>query len=243
MIDSTSQWLFLVANTKGSKSNTSSLISYVREGGNVAIATNTSVMDGVCERTNDCLYYELFRDFCWSLSKVVREEEAMYGQLSDEEWEAIRLTKRERRDSMLEYIKVSLFIILSRRKTSGIVFFSSRQRFLLETPTCTGCIRWKFEAAETWGLRFADMIGNKLKAFKAKVTEAAYWVPTNGLVASDAIFPHIAHGFRNRQMPIAIFHVSWTVEAIANYDSSFWPISRIRRGKFWRTVKRERWPK
>lgn len=131
MIDSTSQWLFLVANTKGSKSNTSSLISYVREGGNVAIATNTSVMDGVCERTNDCLYYELFRDFCWSLSKVVREEEAMYGQLSDEEWEAIRLTKRERRDSMLEYIKVSLVIILSRRKTSGIVFFFLASDFYL----------------------------------------------------------------------------------------------------------------
>lgn len=108
MIDSRSQWLFLVANTKGFKSNTSTLMSFVKEGGNVAIATNTSIMDGSCDKTNDCLYYELFRNFAWALAKTVREEEAMYGQISDEEWEAIRLTKRERRDSMLGYIRVRL---------------------------------------------------------------------------------------------------------------------------------------
>lgn len=114
MIDSTSQWLFLVANTKGFKSNTTTLMSYVKEGGNVAIATNNSITDESCERTNDCLYYELLRNFAWALAKIVREEEAMYGQISDEEWEAIRLTKRERRDSMLEYVQVS---------DTAIVFF------------------------------------------------------------------------------------------------------------------------
>lgn len=106
MIDSTSQWLFLVANTKGFKSNTSTLMSYVGEGGNVAVATNNSITDGSCDQTNNCIYYELFRDFARALSKIIREEEAMYGQISDEEWEAIRLTKRERRDSMLGYVKV-----------------------------------------------------------------------------------------------------------------------------------------
>lgn len=72
---------------------------------------------------------------------------------------------------------------------------------------CNGCIRWKIEAAETWGLRFADMIGNQLKAFKPKVTNAAVWEPTNGLLIIDALFPHIAYGFRNKTLPIAIFHV------------------------------------
>lgn len=107
MIDSTSQWLFLVANTQGFRSNTTTLMSFVKEGGNVAIATNSSITDGSCDKTNECIYYELLRNFAWALSKIVREEEAMYGQISDEEWEAIRLSKRERRDAMLEYIKVS----------------------------------------------------------------------------------------------------------------------------------------
>lgn len=106
MIDSTSQWLFLVSNTKGFKSNTSTLMSFVKEGGNVAVATNSSNLDISCDMTDDCIYYEIFRNFAWSLSRIVREEEAMYGQISDEEWESIRLTKRERRDDMLEYIKV-----------------------------------------------------------------------------------------------------------------------------------------
>lgn len=44
--------------------------------------------------------------FAIGLSKLVREEEAIYGQISDEEWESIRLSKRERRDSMLDFIKV-----------------------------------------------------------------------------------------------------------------------------------------
>lgn len=41
-----------------------------------------------------------------ALSKMVREEEAIYGQISDEEWEAIRLTKEERRTRMLQFMRV-----------------------------------------------------------------------------------------------------------------------------------------
>lgn len=37
---------------------------------------------------------------------MIKKESAIYGQISDEEWEAIRLTKKERRDGMLEIIKV-----------------------------------------------------------------------------------------------------------------------------------------
>lgn len=194
-------------------------MSFVKEGGNVAIATNTSITDGSCDKTNDCLYYELFRNFAWALSKIVREEEAMYGQISDEEWEAIRLTKRERRDSMLGYIKVRfvqmfLLVILLMRFCC--------QRFLRETPMCHGCIRWKIEAAETWGLRFDDNVGDKLKEFKPKMTDAALWEPINGLVILDAVFPHIAYGFRNKTLPIAIFHVRfWFVASKIYFDKCF----------------------
>lgn len=47
----------------------------------------------------------------------------------------------------------------------------------------------------------------KLKAFKPLMTTAGFWEPTNGLTTQDAVFPHIAQGFRNRTMPIATFHV------------------------------------
>lgn len=112
MIDSRSQWLFLVSNPK--KSNISTLIPFIKEGGNVAIATNNTANDdnNSCSKTEECLYHELIQNVALSVSKLVREEEAIYGQISDEEWEAIRLTKRDRRDNMLKYIRVNLSVDL-----------------------------------------------------------------------------------------------------------------------------------
>lgn len=108
MIESTSQWLYIISNPK--KTNITTLIPFIKEGGNVAIASNNTIVDDKCTRDEKCLYHELLKLFAISLSKLVREEEAIYGQISDEEWEAIRLSKRERRDSMLEYIKVNNLI-------------------------------------------------------------------------------------------------------------------------------------
>lgn len=104
MIDTSSQWLFLVSNPR--KTNVTQLMTYIKEGGNVAVATNETIIDGSCSAEAECLYHELLKNFAMALSKLVREEEAIYSQISDEEWETIRLTKRERRDNMLEFIKV-----------------------------------------------------------------------------------------------------------------------------------------
>lgn len=74
-----------------------------------------------------------------------------------------------------------------------------------ESPACTPCVKWKFETAETWGLRFDAIdgmfqnfchfsnfiqnfntkilfVGGKLKPFKPIVTKSAVWEPVNGLV-------------------------------------------------------------
>lgn len=104
MMDTSSQWLFLVSNPR--KTNVTQLMTYIKEGGNVAVATNETIIDGSCSKEADCLYHELLKNLAMSISKLVREEEAIYSQISDEEWETIRLTKRERRDNMLEFIKV-----------------------------------------------------------------------------------------------------------------------------------------
>lgn len=135
MIDTDNQWLFLVSNPR--KTNVTQLTSYIKEGSNVVVATNNTIIDGSCSTGEDCLYHELLKNFCMSLSKLVREEEAIYSQISDEEWESIRLTKRERRDSMLEFI---------------------RDR-LREVQMCKPCVNWNFETAETWGLRFDNTEG------------------------------------------------------------------------------------
>lgn len=104
MVDTMSQWMFLVSNPR--KTNVTQLITTIKEGGNVAFATNNTIVNGSCSANEECLYHELLKNFAMSLSKLVREEEAIYSQISDEEWETIRLTKRERRDNMLEFIKV-----------------------------------------------------------------------------------------------------------------------------------------
>lgn len=97
---------------------------------------------------------------------------------------------------------------------------------------CKPCVNWKFESTETWGLRFDStkgslselkmnsqnirnryvivffcFAGGKLKPYKPILTYAAVWEPTNGFIHFDKIFPHIAYGFRNRTIPIAVYHV------------------------------------
>lgn len=105
LIETTSQWLFVLSNPKSSKYNETLLTSFIKEGGNVAIAVNrTQTKDCVVGR--DCHINEVVRTFVMALSKMIREEESIYGQISDEEWEAIRLTKEERRNRMLEFMRV-----------------------------------------------------------------------------------------------------------------------------------------
>lgn len=170
-----SQWMFWISNPR--KTNVSQLMTYIKEGGNVAIATNNTIINGTfikfifskpfkmqlsffslgsCAMGEECLYHELFKNFAMSLSKLVREEEAIYSQISDEEWESIRLSKRERRDSMLEFIKVceikkkcpsNFFLKIICYMCTTVCFMKERLR---DDQMCKPCVNWKFESVETW---------------------------------------------------------------------------------------------
>lgn len=105
MIETTSQWLFVLSNPNSAKYNITTITSYIREGGNVAIAVNKTLTSN-CVVGRECYMNELIKAFALALSKMVREEEAIYGQISDEEWESIRLTKEERRSKMLTFMRV-----------------------------------------------------------------------------------------------------------------------------------------
>lgn len=93
------------------------------------------------------MYHELLKNFVIALSKLVREEEAIYGQISDEEWEAIRLNKRERRDSMLEHIKVSPLVHSMNSVFKLFLYWFTRtpffsiQKNLREQQICTACVK------------------------------------------------------------------------------------------------------
>lgn len=56
-------------------------------------------------------------------------------------------------------------------------------------------------------LFYSNIEGGKLKEYKPILTKAATWEPINGLIMYDSLFPHINHGFRNRTIPIATYHV------------------------------------
>lgn len=63
------------------------------------------------------------------MSQVIREEKLVYGSISDEEWEAVRLTKKEKLVKMLASIK----------------------QYLLDSTECANCSMWTFMGADTWG--------------------------------------------------------------------------------------------
>lgn len=63
LIETTSQWLFVLSNPSSSKYNISTITSYIREGGNVAIAVNKTLSTN-CVVGRECHMNELIRSFC-----------------------------------------------------------------------------------------------------------------------------------------------------------------------------------
>lgn len=77
----------------------------------------------------NCHAGELLKSFVLGISRMIREEKAVYGQISDEEWEAIRPTKRERKDTILNFMR----------------------GFLKENSKCSNCTTWRMQSGESWG--------------------------------------------------------------------------------------------
>lgn len=171
--------------------------SLIEEGNNVAFIYNYTRGGGEeCMTGLKCHSNELLRSFVLGLSKAIREEAAVYGQISDEEWEIVRPSKKERRDGILEYILADL------RKTAK----------------CSNCTTWNLNTAEIWGNRYDvatfldeslqqvnDRGGGRKKVFK--LIDAGVWKPFDGLKMTDVLFPHISHGFRGKTFHIITYHV------------------------------------
>ncbi|KAJ6638184.1 Ionotropic receptor 93a [Pseudolycoriella hygida] len=180
LTDSFSQWLFFLRKNTASKNGTLPIMKFIKEGGNIAIGINSTHTNTECLSGILCHFEQSFKILVEALSKTIKKEAAIYGQISDEEWEAIRLTKRERRDGMMKIIRDH---------------FSHKQ-------VCSNCIKWDFIATETWGASYIDSSPNKT----LQISRAATWEPTNGVLENDSLFPHISHGFRGKTFSIATYH-------------------------------------
>lgn len=129
MVHTASKWLYIVSDTNEQSDNLTSLTALIGEGENLAFIYNATISSAQCKYGYSCHAGELLRGFVLALSRIIREETAVYGQISDEEWETIRPTKQER--------------IMS--------FLNIMNDYLREFSVCSNCTRWKVQAAEFWG--------------------------------------------------------------------------------------------
>lgn len=190
-------WFYVVSDTSYVAHNISSVSPLIEEGNNVAFIYNYTRGGEECQSGLKCHANELLKTFVLGLSKAIREENAIYGQISDEEWEIVRPSKRERRDGILEFMLSDL------QKNSK----------------CSNCTTWAVNTAEIWGRQYQFAAFSDEKAQEksesqgrasfsnTKLIDAGFWKPFSGLKMTDVLFPHIAHGFRGKNFHIITYHV------------------------------------
>lgn len=119
--------------------------------------------------------------FLKALNNSIHEETKLAGQVSREEWEAIRPTKPERRSTMLEGVKSQL----------------------VATGKCDNCTLWQMKAGDTWGTEYDDrFLGHE------RIQHVGWWKLREGPLMIDHLFPNVGHGFRGRNLPLISFHVN-----------------------------------
>lgn len=84
MVNTFSQWFYVVSDTNYVRNNISSITTLIEEGNNIAFIYNYTRTEDDCATGVKCHCNELLRAFVLGLSKAIREEMAVYGQISDE---------------------------------------------------------------------------------------------------------------------------------------------------------------
>lgn len=94
MVDTASQWFYVVSDSNSERHNISAISPLIEEGNNVAFIYNFTRAGDDCVGGIQCHANELLKSFVLGLAKAIREEASVYGQISDEEWEIVRPTKK-----------------------------------------------------------------------------------------------------------------------------------------------------
>nr|XP_034828957.1 ionotropic receptor 93a [Maniola hyperantus] len=216
------QWLYVVSDTHSRAGSMRNVISDMYEGENIAYVFNATDNDEECKNGLLCYAQELMDAFISALDAAVQEEFDVAAQVSDEEWEAIRPTKLQRRDTLLRHM----------------------QQFISLKSVCGNCTSWQVKAGDTWGATYRGQSlerkmskGNKTNATKrteinhTELLHVGAWRPIDGFKFDDVLFPHVEHGFRGKELPIITYHnPPWTIlhqntsGSITNYSGLLFDI-------------------
>lgn len=99
------QWMFFILEQVRRDFDAGTVTINLDEGANIAFALNKTLPN--CQDTLNCTISEVSLALVTAISKMTVEEQSIYGEISDEEWESIRYTKQEKQAEILEYMKVS----------------------------------------------------------------------------------------------------------------------------------------
>ncbi|XP_013173619.1 PREDICTED: glutamate receptor ionotropic, delta-1 isoform X1 [Papilio xuthus] len=210
------QWLYVVADTSARSGDLTAAIDILYEGENVAYIYNVTDNSTDCKNGLMCYCREMMKAFISALDSAVQDEFDIAAQVSDEEWEAIRPTKLQRRNDLLKHI----------------------QQHMQVNSKCGNCTSWRATAADTWGATYrqvdtATTNANNTKGVieEVKMLQVGTWRPADGVRFNDVLFPHVAHGFRGKELPIITYHnPPWTIlqtnesGAIINYGGLIFDI-------------------
>nr|QPZ88965.1 ionotropic receptor 1 [Diaphorina citri] len=183
LVNPINQWLFIVPDTKYNF-NVTTFGNLLGEGENVAFAYNSSTATAQCVGGLSCHVEEILRVLVVAIDKSSTEEYELSNQVSEEEWEAIKPSKVERRNSLVMFLRARL-----------------NEARLNEVGKCDICTMWSFKSGETWGEEFQENTDATID-----LLDVGVWTPRDGLRFSDVLFPHIEQGFRGKNLPVISFH-------------------------------------
>ncbi|XP_012536819.1 ionotropic receptor 93a isoform X2 [Monomorium pharaonis] len=178
------QWLYVITDSVARNStNITSFVDLLLEGSNMAFVYNATDSDAYCNVSLKCNIQELVAALAYALKISLLNEIELYSHINDEEFELVRLNKHERRQEILKNIRMKLED--ETFATGGI---------------CGKCLFWRFASAITWGNFFLH------DKNAAHLIDSGTWMPGLGLNLTDALFPHVVHGFRGINLPVATYH-------------------------------------
>ncbi|CAG9864021.1 unnamed protein product [Phyllotreta striolata] len=174
------QWMYVISDTNDNFKDIEAFESQLKEGDNIAFLYNSTFKSSNCKEGRKCHIEELLQAFARALDQAIQDEYETANQVSEEEWEAIRPTKPERRDFLLK----------------------NMNHYLFKNGACDNCTNWAMKTGETWGVEY-DTSDQRAEP---KVVPVGSWRPGDGPVMTDELFLHTAHGFRGKLLPMITFH-------------------------------------
>ncbi|XP_013193622.1 ionotropic receptor 93a isoform X2 [Amyelois transitella] len=202
MTHTMAQWLYVISDTSAHSGNLSNLINALYEGENLAFMYNVTDDNTDCQNGILCYSQEMLNAFVSALDMAVQDEFDVAAQVSDEEWEAIRPSKLQRRNMLLKHMQQHI---------------SSKSR-------CGNCSTWRGLAADTWGATYRQFTETDQGSQETKekdhvnmnittpvieqidLLQVGSWRPIDAMRYTDVLFPHVEQGFRGKELPIITFH-------------------------------------